>query len=68
MARAAYWDARLPVERRVEDLLSRMTIEEKVAQLGSVGAGNLLTRGRFSPPKARKRLRKGITKIGAEIE
>lgn len=28
-----YQDAKLPVEQRVEDLLSRMTIEEKVGQL-----------------------------------
>ena len=28
-----YKDARQPVDRRVEDLLSRMTLDEKVAQL-----------------------------------
>src|ERR1700685_1958887 len=28
-----YRDAKLPVERRIADLLSRMTLEEKVAQL-----------------------------------
>lgn len=28
-----YLDARLPIERRVEDLLSRMTLEEKVGQM-----------------------------------
>src|SRR5215471_2046414 len=28
-----YRDARLPVEQRMADLLSRMTLEEKVAQL-----------------------------------
>jgi beta-glucosidase len=32
----AYLDAKLPVDQRVADLLSRMTLEEKVAQLGSV--------------------------------
>ena len=31
-----YLDARVPVDQRVADLLSRMTLEEKVAQLGSV--------------------------------
>jgi len=31
-----YLDETLPVDRRVEDLLSRMTVEEKVAQLESV--------------------------------
>ena len=29
----AYKNPRLPVERRVADLLARMTLEEKVAQL-----------------------------------
>ncbi|MEW4449441.1 glycoside hydrolase family 3 N-terminal domain-containing protein [Qipengyuania sp. JC766] len=36
MPDAPYWDASLPVERRVEDLLQRMTVEEKVAQIISV--------------------------------
>ena len=31
-----YKDPRQPVERRVEDLLSRMTLDEKVAQLETV--------------------------------
>lgn len=31
-----YQDARLPIEQRVDDLLSRMTVEEKIAQLGSL--------------------------------
>ncbi|HYD25201.1 MAG TPA: glycoside hydrolase family 3 N-terminal domain-containing protein [Croceibacterium sp.] len=33
LADAAYWNAALPVERRVADLLARMTLEEKVAQI-----------------------------------
>lgn len=33
MADAAYWNAKLPVEQRVADLLARMTLEEKVAQM-----------------------------------
>src|SRR4029079_13830632 len=32
LAPPPYKDASLPVERRVEDLLSRMTLEEKAAQ------------------------------------
>jgi Beta-glucosidase-related glycosidases len=35
IATAPYRDAKLPVERRVDDLLGRMTLEEKVAQMGS---------------------------------
>lgn len=31
-----------PIEARVEDLLSRMTLEEKVAQLGSIGPKEIL--------------------------
>ena len=32
-ARAPYLDSSLPLERRVEDLVSRMTLEEKVSQM-----------------------------------
>ena len=32
-----YKDANLPVEERVEDLLSRMTLEEKIEQLSGLG-------------------------------
>ena len=35
-ARSDYHDARLPVATRVADLLSRMTLDEKIAQLESV--------------------------------
>lgn len=33
LAGASYKDPTLPVETRVQDLLSRMTLDEKVAQL-----------------------------------
>jgi beta-glucosidase len=33
LAKAKYLDAKLPVEKRVADLLARMTLEEKIAQL-----------------------------------
>ncbi len=36
MPDAAYWNAALPVEQRVADLLQRMTLEEKVAQIVTV--------------------------------
>ena len=37
VASEPFKDAALPVEERVEDLLSRMTLEEKIDQLGGVG-------------------------------
>ncbi|GAB3670064.1 glycoside hydrolase family 3 N-terminal domain-containing protein [Halopiger thermotolerans] len=39
---ATYLDESAAVENRVEDLLERMTLEEKAAQLGSVNADRLL--------------------------
>jgi beta-glucosidase len=39
MADAPYWNASLPVEQRVADLLARMTLEEKIAQITTVWAG-----------------------------
>jgi beta-glucosidase len=38
----AYQDASLPVEKRVADLLSRMTVEEKAAQLDMLSANDIL--------------------------
>src|SRR5437667_2280731 len=37
-ARAAYLDPSLPLEQRVNDLVSRMTLEEKVSQMQDVAA------------------------------
>jgi beta-glucosidase len=37
-----YRDASLPVEQRVQDLLSRMTLEEKVGQMGQINAWALM--------------------------
>ena len=44
-----YRDPSLPVEERVEDLLARMTLEEKLAQLGSFWAFEVLTDGAPGP-------------------
>ncbi|HSJ78855.1 MAG TPA: hypothetical protein VK913_09005, partial [Erythrobacter sp.] len=33
MKDAPYWNAALPVEQRVADLMARMTLEEKIAQI-----------------------------------
>src|SRR5215208_8323005 len=35
----AYLDPRLPLDRRVEDLVSRMTLEEKISQMMNRAAG-----------------------------
>ncbi|WP_165910443.1 glycoside hydrolase family 3 N-terminal domain-containing protein [Treponema sp. J25] len=38
---APYKDAGLPVEKRVEDLLSRMTLQEKIGQMTQIERGSL---------------------------
>ena len=42
--RPAYLDAHAPIKRRVEDLLSRMTVQEKIGQMTQA------ERGALSPP------------------
>ena len=44
-------DAALPTAQRVEDLLERMTLEEKLAQLGSVWAFHIAKDGAFDPER-----------------
>ena len=46
-----YTDSSQPVERRVEDLLRRMTVEEKSNQLSSVWSYELIEQSRFSQQK-----------------
>jgi beta-glucosidase len=56
----------LPVEQRVADLLSRMTLEEKVAQTQALWQRKALimdAKGSFSPEKAREVLKYGIGQI-----
>ena len=47
----------------VRELLGKMTLEEKVAQLESLPVGKLLTDGRFDIEKARELLKHGIGQI-----
>ncbi len=72
-----YKNPRLPVDRRVADLLSRMTLEEKVAQLvclwGNRPQVNPQTdfatdRGDFSPAKATEVMKYGIGQIARQRE
>ena len=55
-----YRDPNLPVADRVTDLLGRMPLEEKVAQVGSVWGPDLLEGERFSAEKADTILCNGI--------
>jgi len=64
--RPAYRDASLPMERRVTDLLSRMTLEEKVAQMMCLWDQKKLitdSSGRFNPARAPQWFRVGIGRI-----
>jgi len=75
--RPDYKNPRLPVERRVADLLSRMTLEEKIAQLTCLWERrpqvepqkNFDTdRGDFSPEKAAEVMKHGIGQIARQRE
>ena len=72
-----YKNASLPVDRRVADLLSRMTLEEKVAQLTCLWANRpqanpqtdfATDRGEFSPAKAAEVMKHGIGQIARQRE
>lgn len=58
-----YRDASSPVDARVDDLLQRMTAAEKVAQLGSVWAFEILGPDGLIADVARKHLSLGIGQI-----
>jgi beta-glucosidase len=65
---ALYRDAARPASERAVDLLERMTLDEKLAQLGGVWSTQLVDEGGFSERKARELLDHGtghITRIGA---
>jgi beta-glucosidase len=65
-AKADYRNPKLPVARRVEDLLARMTLEEKVGQMLCLwNARRQITdkQGRFDPAKAPKWFKVGIGRI-----
>ncbi len=60
---APYWNAALPVEQRVADLLARMTLEEKVAQMISIWIAKTEIqdeRNFFDPAKASARYPHGL--------
>ncbi len=51
------------IPRRVQDLLARMTLDEKLAQLTSCWAHDLQTDGQLDPQKVEQHLRHGIGQI-----
>ncbi|MBY0342215.1 MAG: glycoside hydrolase family 3 C-terminal domain-containing protein [Sphingomonadales bacterium] len=66
MKDAPYWNAALPTEQRVEDLLARMTLDEKVAQIITVwdSKGKIQGQGDvFDPAKAAQVYPHGIGQI-----
>src|SRR5712671_7445934 len=75
---AVYRDAKAPVEQRVEDLLARMTLEEKVAQLAGtwqnksfIGATNpriVDEKGVFDPAQASVLLKYGLGEMSRPSE
>jgi beta-glucosidase len=63
-----YRDASADIGDRVDDLIARMRLPEKVAQLGAVWVASILDGDRFSETKASTQLAAGsgqITRIGA---
>lgn len=70
MKDAPYRDPSLSVQERVRDLLSRMTLDEKIAQLGALWSTSLREGDRFSEATAAKRIPGGIghvTRIGGSM-
>jgi len=66
MADAPYWNASLPVEHRVADLLARMTLEEKIAQITTVWTNKTQFQdgqNHFDPAKATALRPNGIGQI-----
>lgn len=62
-----YQNPSLSVEERTADLLSRMTLDEKIAQLGSIWVFEVLEDMKFSPTKAHTLFNQGlgqVTRIG----
>lgn len=55
-----YCDPSQPLEVRVDDLLSRMTLDEKLAQLAGVWVTDLLEERAFSPTRGHRHLQHGI--------
>lgn len=65
---SSYTDATIPIDERVEDLLSRMTLDEKIAQLGCLWSTSLVQNDAFDADFTAAQMPHGvgqITRIGA---
>ncbi len=60
---AAYRDAALPIEQRVDDLLGRMTLEEKIAQLGSLWVYEIADEQGLNAEWAHSRMAHGLGQV-----
>jgi beta-glucosidase len=68
MNEPVYRDPAASIDARVDDLLGRMRVEEKLAQIGSLWLTDLVVDDRFDADHAAKQLEHGIghvTRIGA---
>ena len=76
--RAPYQDPKLPVEQRVTDLLKRMTLEEKIAQLEGAWENRdnvkdpqalfVDEKGNFQPAQASRLLKNGLGELSRPSE
>jgi beta-glucosidase len=58
-----YRDPALPVAERARDLLDRMTLDEKLAQLGSLWSFEVFDDTGLDPDRARERLHDGLGQV-----
>jgi beta-glucosidase len=58
-----YRDSSQPIDARVKDLISQMTLDEKLAQLGAIWSFEVMKDRKFSPKKADALLKNGIGQI-----
>src|SRR6056297_159103 len=59
----AYKDKNNCIDDRVEDLIQRMNLDEKIAQLTSIWSYEVFGNGNFSREKAEKKIKNGIGQI-----
>src|SRR4030066_726175 len=58
-----YKDASQSIDARTKDLLSKMTLDEKIAQIGGIWSYEVLEAGKFSPKRAESLIKNGIGQI-----